>query len=243
MNTSRDKDRVENETSEISILQLSDSFFPIGTYSMSSGLEALYYEKSIKGQDNVRDLIRVFLENQVGPADCNALGNSIDYARKSMIDNVIEVDRLLYSMKLVQEIRNAATKSGTQMLRCVWSFIHDEDNAMVIGLYKNAVDKGEASGIYPVVLGIAANALGIEKKKAGIMMLYSFSTSIIAASIRLGMIQHFEGQKIIHQLKPVIREVVKNYVDRPLEDIWQFAPLIDIIQMHHEMMSSKMFIT
>ena len=59
---------------EISMLQLADSFFPSGMYTTSSGLEALYYSnRKITDADGLRDLIKVYLEHQLGPADCSAL--------------------------------------------------------------------------------------------------------------------------------------------------------------------------
>ena len=57
------------------------------------------------------------------------------------------------------------------------------------------------------------------------------------------MLQHFDGQEGNHQLKPPILKVIKENINRPLEGMWQFAPSIDIIQISHERMNSKMFIT
>jgi len=66
-----------SQAEEINILQLSDSFFPTGMYTTSSGLEALFYsENKTKTPDELRTLITVYLEHQIGPADCTALGVS-----------------------------------------------------------------------------------------------------------------------------------------------------------------------
>lgn len=46
--------------------------------------------------------------------------------------------------------------------------------------------------------------LDIPKHKAGLMLLYGFTVSM--AALRLGMLQHFEAQAIIHHLKPRIIE-------------------------------------
>ena len=70
-------------------------------------------------------------------------------------------------------------------------------------------------------------------------MLYGFTVSMIGASLRLGMLQHFDGQRIIHELKPYILDSVKKNIDRPLSSMWQFAPGIDLIQIAHEQMSLK----
>jgi urease accessory protein len=67
--------------------------------------------------------------------------------------------------------------------------------------------------------------------------------SVIGAALRLGILRHFDGQQIIHELRPVILESLVKNIERPISSIWQFAPGLDILQMKHEMMSSKMFIT
>ena len=233
---------IEKEISvdEISILQLSDSFFPTGMYATSSGLEALFYSKKIKDVNELRDLIKVYVENQIGPTDCTALGNSYEYAKRSDLERLIEVDQTIFSMKLIQEIRETSTRSGTQLLRCMSYFITDNE---LLNKYQEAIKNRQASGVYPVALAVASSTLNIPKRKAGLMMIYAFSVSIVGAALRLGMLQHFDGQKIIHELKPNILETVNNNIDRPLMSMWQFAPGIDIVQIAHERMASKMFIT
>ncbi len=228
------------DAADLSMLQLSDSFFPTGMYSMSNGLEAIFYggDKKMKtGQ--LRDLITTYIEYQIGPADCTALGNAYEQAAKSSLPKLLEVDRTIFSMKLVQEIRDASIRSGTQLVRCIRSFSDNE----ILKQYDDAIRGGRAYGSYPVALALGANALSIPKRKAALMMLYSFSVSIVGAALRLGMLQHFDGQKVIDELKPAMLKVVKENINRPLKGIWQFAPQIDIIQISHERMNSKMFIT
>ena len=198
---------------EISILQLSDSFFPTGMYTTSNGLETLFYSKKINNANQLRDLIKVYVEHQ---------------------------DQIIYAMKLVKEIRDASSRSGTQLLRCLTSFITDNE---LMNQYQQAIKQGQAAGVYSTVMAVASNVLKIPKQKAAIMMLYTFSVSIVGAALRLGMLQHFEGQRIIHELKPTILNTMVNNIDRPLISMWQFAPEIDIIQISHEKLDSKMFIT
>jgi urease accessory protein len=227
------------KAADLSMMQLSDSFFPTGMYSMSNGLEAIFYSgKKIKTEE-LRELVKTYLEYQIGPADCTALGNAYEYAARSNLAKLLEVDRAIFSMKLVQEIRDASIRSGTQLVRCIRSF---SDNK-ILGQYEDAIRGGQAFGPYPVALAVSANAFLIPKEKTALVMLYSFSVSIVGAALRLGMLQHFDGQKVIDELKPTIVKVIKANINRPIEGIWQFAPSIDIIQISHERMNSKMFIT
>ena len=226
---------------DLGMLQLSDSFFPSGLYTTSSGLEALYYSaRKITNADDLHDLIKIYLEHQIGPADCTALGNAYEQVQREDLKNLVEIDNLIFSMKLIEEVRNASVRSGTQILRCVGSFMKDND---ILNQYEREIVEKRASGVYPVAFAITSHTLGISKHKAALMMLYGFSVSMVGAALRLGILQHFDGQKIIHKLKPTISESVYKNISRPLTSMWQFAPDIDLIQISHECMSSKMFIT
>ncbi|MGV8107633.1 MAG: urease accessory protein, partial [Nitrososphaerota archaeon] len=59
---------------DISLLQMSDSFFPTGLYATSNGLESLSQIKKLKRKDISR-FITIHLRQVIGPSDCTALGN------------------------------------------------------------------------------------------------------------------------------------------------------------------------
>ena len=225
---------------ELGVMQLSDSFFPTGIFATSNGLEFLFKEKKIQGMSDVTEVIRVSINQQIGPSDCVALANVIDSADKNELDKVMEADKIVFSTKPVKEIRNASVRSGVQLIKCVSEFVKDNK---ILNLYKDNITKNNAYGVFPVAFGVCCNALKINKEKSMAMMLYGFTVGIVGAALRLGIIQHFEGQKIIHDIKPIISQTIKEYSNKSLLEMWQFAPQVDIVQMSHEKMDSKMFIT
>lgn len=224
---------------DVSLLQMSDSFFPTGLYATSSGLEALLQIKRLKNKD-ISNLIAIYLQQVVGPSDCTALGNAYESCRKGDLDALLNTDESLYFMRIIEETRNASVRSGNQLLKCVSSFVK---NKKMLKDYQNAISSGNATGVYPVSFGVVTWSLDIPKKRAGLILLYGFTVSVIGAALRLGIVQHFDGQQIIHELRLVMLESVLKNIDRPISSMWQFAPELDILQMKHEMMSSKMFIT
>lgn len=230
---------IEIDTTDVSLMQLSDSFFPTGLYTTSSGLEALSKTKRLTNKD-IFDYISTYFHQVVGPSDCIAMGNAYESCMKNKLSVLLDVDECLHSMRLIEETRRASVRSGNQLLKCVSAFVK---NKKMIKDYKNAIQNGNATGIYPVSFGVTSWALGIPKNKAGLILLYGFTVSVVGAALRLGVIQHYDGQKIIHELRPVIVKSVLENIDRPVSNMWQFAPGLDILQMKHEAMSSKMFIT
>jgi urease accessory protein len=230
---------IDIDNSEISILQLSDSFFPTGLYATSSGLEALSQTKKLKSK-NISQFIAMQLHQVMGPSDCTAMGYAYESCNRNDIVELIHADESLYYMKLIEETRIASTRSGNQLLKCVSSFAK---NKKMLKEYQIAISKGKATGVYAVSFGVVTSSLNIPKKKAGMMLLYGLAVSIVGAALRLGRLQHFEAQKITHELGPVILQTVLENIDRQISSMWQFAPSLDILQMKHEAMSSKMFIT
>ncbi|MDW0146768.1 MAG: urease accessory UreF family protein [Nitrososphaeraceae archaeon] len=229
-----DIDRVD-----ISLLQMSDSFFPTGLYATSNGLESLSQIKKLKRKDISR-FITIQLRQVIGPSDCTALGNAYESCRKRDFASLLTADKSLYFMRMVEETRSASVRSGNQLLKCVSSFTKYKK---VLRVYQNAISNGNATGVYPVSLGVATWALDIPKNKAGLILFYGFAVSVIGAALRLGILEHLESQQIIHELRPIILESIMKNIERPISNMWQFAPGLDILQMKHEMMDSKMFIT
>ena len=225
---------------ELGVMQLSDSFFPTGIFATSNGLEFLFTEKKIQGMTDLIEMVRTNIIQQIGPSDCVALANAFDSASKHDFDKVCEVDNIVFATKLIKEIRNASVRSGVQLIKCVSEFVKDDK---ILNQYKNNIIKNKSYGIFPVAFAICCNALKIKKEKSMMMFLYGFTVGIVGAALRLGLIHHFEGQKIIHSIKPIISKTVKEYSNKSLFEIWQFTPQIDIVQMSHEKMDSKMFIT
>ena len=225
---------------ELGVMQLSDSFFPTGIYATSNGLEFLFTEKKIHGMTDLIKLIEINITQQIGPSDCVALGNVFDSADKHDFDQVIKADNIIFATKPIKEIRDASVRSGVQLIKCVIEFVKDDK---ILNQYKDSITKNKVHGVFSVAFAVCCNALKIKKEKSMTMMLYGFTVGMVGAALRLGLIQHFEGQKIIHSIKPIISQTIKENSNKSLLEIWQFAPQIDIIQMSHEKMDSKMFIT
>ena len=231
---------IEEIEKELGELQLSDSFFPTGIFAASNGLEFLFTERKIRNASDLAEIIRVNITQQIGPSDCVALSNTFDEIDKGNFDEVIRTDQVLFSTKSIKENRDASVRSGVQLVKCVCEFIKNDE---ILSQYQESLIKNKVHGVFPIAFAICCNALQIKKEKSMIMFLYGFIVMMTGAALRLGLIQHLEGQKIIHELKPVISQTVKEYSNKSLFEMWQFAPQIDIVQMSHEKMDSKMFIT
>src|SRR5438128_500574 len=105
----------------LSLLQLSDSFFPIGGYSLSFGLETFSQRGMLKKGSRITSLLSTLLE-QLSTTDGPALRASYSAAEKADFNRVASIDRRLASFKNVSEFFDTSTRTGRALLRTVISF-------------------------------------------------------------------------------------------------------------------------
>ena len=224
-------------------MQLADSFFPSGLFSTSSGLEPLVKSGVIRnGKDVLSFLVRQ-ITLQLAPCDCAVISCVTNAARRRSLSEVALADRMYYSMKQVAEARTASVRSGRQLLECI---IHTRSRPMFARRFRDLIDGGKSPGTYPVCLALASHSLGLPEKSALRVMLYSFSVSVVGAAIRLGILQHFDAQKILGALAAELEKAaisVSAGSTGDLEFMWQLTPIVDILQMKHEHDELRMFVT
>lgn len=230
---------IDDMKQDLGMMQISDSFFPTGLYANSNGLESVFQNNKKITHLEVGRIVETQLKQQIGPTDLIMMENALTFASAREFDKISELDMKINSMKNIKEVRESSKRSGIQLAKCVREFVNDE----ILEKYLECHQRGAIDGAYPVSFGLCANALGISPQKAGLMFLYGFVVSVVGAASRMGITQHYQAQKIIHELKPLISQIVSESLDKSAKEIWQFAPHLEILQMRHERMDSKMFIT
>ena len=222
----------------LSALQLSDTFFPTGLYTLSHGFEA-FVQAGLASKADVEALLRDYLENVLGPADGVALSHAHRAAEARDLERLLEIDRRLFALKLVREAREASRRVGKRILTTVIALKPER----LLTDYRAAVEAGACPGNAAVALGAAAATLGIPRQEAVLIELYTFTTSLLGAAMRLIRLDHEEAQLILSRLKRVMLRVAQENMDRSLQEMRAFAPLIDIMGMAHERARTRLFIS
>jgi urease accessory protein len=231
-----------NTDKEFQIMQLSDSSFPSGMFSMSGGLESLFHHNIITNWKQVHEFILEQIQFQLIPCDCSILSITMDAVKKNDLLEILNIDKRFYSMKLTKDIRNSLVRSGKQIFNCLMHTVNNENH--FLNQFKFKIETNATPCTYPVALGIYAQCLDISIASAMKILLYSFSSSVVSAAIRLGIIQHLDAQKILGLLAEPVNNFVSNKINKKnTTDIWQLTPFTEIHQMYHEHNESRMFIT
>jgi urease accessory protein len=151
----------------------------------------------------------------------------------------MEIDRRLFALKLVREGREASRRVGKRILTTAVKLSPDS----LLRDYWAAVGAGACPGNAAVALGAVAAALGIARREAMLIELYTFTASVLGAAMRLIRLDHEEAQLILGGLRHFMVRVVQENIDKSLQEMRAFAPLLDIMGAVHERARVRLFIS
>lgn len=226
-----------SDDATLEAFRLADSFLPVGTYTVSYGLEQFIADDRVDDADELAALLETYLRRQVGPAELVALRAAHAAASRGDLDAVCDADRRLAAVTLAAEFRESAEQSGKRLLS-LQSELRDDD---LLAQYADRVDEGEAPGNYAVVLGVSTAIADVDEREACLLCCHGFVTGLLGAAQRLLSLGHTDAQRILDGLGPVVTEAVDDSADRTVDDMTPFAPLVDVLAADHERAQRRLF--
>ncbi|MFI9156301.1 urease accessory protein UreF [Kitasatospora aureofaciens] len=217
-------------------LQLTDSAFPSGFYTLSHGLEGYAQAKAVT-PDTVPELLADLLRNSVGPSDATALALAHRAASEGDWELLVEIDQRLHATKLNRELRLAATRTGRQLLDIARESVGGEP----LERYAELVADKRAPGCQAVAAGVAYASAAVPVEQAVASDLFAFCTSFVGAALRLRLTDHRRAQVVLRAAAPVIREVVAAALVRESADLGGCVPIADAMSGRHERAEARLF--
>jgi urease accessory protein len=219
-------------------LQLADSFFPGGGYTLSHGLES-YAEAGLLDVASLTAIAKDLIRHSVGASDAVALAITMRAAEQGDLDLVAEADQRLTAVKLAREPRQASIRLGRQILAIARDTFDDD----LSGAYLARVRSEDLPGNQAVAMGLLKSALQVPIWEAVAGELYTFATTCAGAALRMSLIDHRQAQRVIRDLTPVIIGATEDALDRTVAEIGGTAPFAEIMAMRHETAEIRLFVT
>jgi len=219
--------------------RLADSFLPVGSDSLSYGLEQFVADDRVADADDVAALVETRLRRELGPGDLVALRHAHAGARADDLDAVCAADRRLEATTLAAEFRESARLAGGRLL----SLQRDLRADPFLDRYAARVDDGEAPGLHPAVLGAATARAGVDERTACLVCCHGFVTGLLGAAQRLLSVGHADAQRLLDETRPAVVDAVDESADRSLDELAPFAPLTEVLSAAHERADRRLFVS
>jgi urease accessory protein len=221
------------------LLQLTDSFYPTGSYAHSFGLEGLTQEGVVRD----RDTLRTFLVHSVLPTLRRVELPIAAHAWRALAvhdwKRVEELCHLSAALKTAAEARRASENIGRQRVELAATLRKD---ALATDYLERAV-----AGAWPFSAAISAavEARCIEAPLNAVLaaVYYSNVASLLAAAMKLLRLGQNGCQTLLSEAMARSAEEIQAAVAIPYEEIGWFNPWLDIAAARHETAEARLFIS
>ncbi len=217
------------------LLQISDTAFPTGSFSHSMGLEAFAEAGELTSAEDLKGLVGLHLDS-LATSDCVALRASYD----AEFEELLWLDRLLAATKSARELRVASASTGKRFLLSVAAL--GVEDARLDGLI-SATRAGETPGNLAVGYGVVGPALGLDLKDVLPAYLYASAASLVAAGQKLIPLGGSAAQRVLFDLQEEIMRVAEKSKAVVPEEMYAFAPTIDVRSMLHERQRTRLYMS
>ncbi len=226
-----------NTESLLTLLQFSDGLFPVGAYAHSFGLESYVQEGVVRDATGVEHFIAAQLECSVAPTDSVIALCSCRAARAGDREACLRLDAALESMRCARELREASRQMGRQTLRVARCLLSP---GMVSDFFE-AVEEERTPGHHAVAFGMVGSEMGWPPQDMTCAYLYSASSALVNAAIRLFPLGQLAGQQILFRMVPLIARLAAELAGKTETDLWSFAPAQEIAVMRHATLEARLF--
>lgn len=221
------------------LLQLCDSNFPSGAFSHSFGLETYIQEQVITDKESFAKAITIYIRKQLVFSDGLACSLAYDALQQNDRLDIVELDQLLFASNLAQETRIGTRRIGERMAKLCM----DLYPSPILIDYVKSIKEKKINGHPALVFAIVAHHLRVPKEKAIEAYLFATVSSLVQNAVRGIPIGQTEGQKILVEIQPLLKDSVKAILRLSKEDLGAVSPGLEIAQMRHERLHVRLFMS
>ncbi len=218
------------------LLQLSDSALPVGGFSFSNTLESAVACGVVRDAPSLEEYVRAALR-VASRTDCVAARVGYEASLLGRLNMVVRADEELLLRKLNAEQRQMSLRMGRKLTELAEGVIGGE----LLVRWLAMIRSGEASGTYAVTQVVVFAASGVGHRELFASMLYGTASMMLNAALRLMRLTHHSTQQILYRLAESIDLLYEESARLGIEDMYGFAPQIDLLSALHERGRSRMF--
>lgn len=225
----------------LDLLQITNSNFPIGSFSHSFGLETYICEEKCLNINDLKIIVTQYIYRNFLTTDLLAIKKSYNLYKNKNINEIFKLDNILNANSMSFETREANKRIGTQMNKIYLELFPDLE---LIQIYNNKIKNKECYGHPAISFVLLCLNLNIEFETCIYCHTYSMISNIIQNCVRAIPLGQIEGQKLIFNVKNKFLNILENLNDLDFnKNFCQNTPSLEIQQMKHENIHIRLFMS
>lgn len=228
---------MQNKNYLLYLMQLAGGTFPSGGFSQSWGLETYVARGQVTDEDSFKEFTVSYLESTVARCEGPIMREAYRLGEDWDEEKIGELEDLSCAVKVTKESRQSALRMGKSMLRIMAEVMDDEDVAALKKL------QGPEGITYPVIFGLVCGKLGLGIRDSMDAFVYSTVSALVQSAVKLVPLGNTQAQRVLLDLYPAMEQVSGESLSRPLDEISNFCPCLDIASIRHEHLPVRLYMS
>lgn len=218
------------------LLHFADSTLPVGSFAYSYGLERTISTGLIINSSDLKNHVYSFLQQAVS-MEIPFINSSYDLQNPFSKSDLVQIVQSYNAMMLVPSVYKSSVTLGKTWFRLLEAFYPN------IGLDKirNYFIKMNLPFHYVIILTLGLKTVDFSLPDVRILFLHSVLRDQISSAIRLGIIGTMEGNLIQHEFYNFFDELIQSFNDTHYTEANRSSFLLELNQMNHKHIYSKLF--
>lgn len=229
---------------ELVLWHLTDSALPTGGFAHSAGMETYIQRGDIEGPEDYEHWLRGYLR-QASYNEALAVRFAVELqlsgaSFEERLARVMELDRVLNATQTPRELRASMKSMGKRWSR-IGAIVTPDDELVVA--YRDALNARTAYGNPGLAAGLVLGASGVDVRTAVTAYLMQMANSMTQNAIRAVPLGQDAGQRVLVSVYGTVLEAAELTLGHCEEDLGAAAPALEVAQMAHEELRSRMFMS
>jgi urease accessory protein len=219
------------------LLQLADSAFPVGGFAYSSGLESAVKQGFILSLEDLRNYLITFA-TQVISFDFPFICSSHDFHIRADEENEVSILQASYrAMLLNPPLHKVTCITGSNWIKIMKQLVLNERMTTL----DNMLASKKTGYEFPVVFGLSMKAAAFTLQQTLYLFFYMSLRDQASAMIRLSVTGPFMAHKEFKSVLDLFTTRIKNFKKIPYTQSVKSAYLLELAQLSHDRVYSKLF--
>ncbi|MGL4453989.1 MAG: urease accessory protein UreF [Sarcina sp.] len=223
----------------LTMLQLCDSQFPVGSFNHSYGMENYLRTGKIDSADTLRTWVKAFLKDSFAQNDALAIRFVHEYLENNDIEKIYELDTWITVQSVAMETRNA----GKLVARRMCDLLLDLYESELLLEYKKKIVKKEVYGHPAIAFAILTFEKGIPVKRATMYHMYATVSTIVQNAVRTIPLGQKDGQLVLKEFSEKFEEFYEYIETLTEDDFGANIPGLEMAQIKHETQIFRLFMS